>query len=63
MEQQSPPAMRTYLKRNDLSEKRIAFFCTNEGSGADDAFSCLRALARNQDPVAQLVVGEALKDR
>ncbi len=55
--------MRTYLKRNDLSEKRIAFFCTNEGSGADDAFSCLRALARNQDPVAQLVVGEALKDR
>ena len=57
-----PPAMRTYLNRNDLSKKKIALFCTNEGSSAENTLSSPIALARNQNPLAQLVVSKVLKN-
>ena len=56
-----PPAMRTYLNRNDLS-KKIALFCTNAGSSAENTLSSLITLARNQNPLAQLVVSKVLKN-
>jgi flavodoxin len=32
------PATRTYLKENDLSQKRVALFSTSEGRGSEKIF-------------------------
>ena len=57
-----PPAMRTYLNKNDLSNKKTALFNTSD-SGEDSTFSAMRELAKNQNPVAQLVVRKPLKNK
>ena len=57
------PAMRTYLNKNDLSKKKIAFFNTNDSDESQNTFSVMRELAKNQKPVAELVVSKVQKDK
>ncbi len=56
------PAMRTYLNRDDISKKKIALFNTS-GSGKANTPPHMKELAKNQDPVAQLVLGKVLKNK
>jgi hypothetical protein len=42
------PAMRTYLNKNDMSKKKIAFFNTNYSDEDSNAFSVMSELAKNQ---------------
>jgi len=58
-----PPAMRTYLNKNDLSKKKIAFFNANDSDEVKNTFSVMRELAKNQNPVAQLVVSKVQKNK
>jgi flavodoxin len=58
-----PPAMRTYLNKNDLSKNKIAFFNTNDSDENQNTFSVMRELAKNQNPVAELVVSKVQKDK
>ena len=58
-----PPAMRTYLNKNDLSKKKIAFFNTNGSDEVQNTFSTRRELAKNQDPGAELVVSKVQKNK
>ena len=56
-------AIRTYLKRNDLSEKKVAILCTNEGMGKEKALERTKALISNVNIVGKLVVSKALENR
>ncbi len=58
-----PPAMRTYLNRNDLSKKKIALFNTNNSDDEQNTFSMVAELAGGQEPVAQLVLSKIKKKR
>jgi flavodoxin len=58
-----PPAMRTYLNKNDLSKNKIAFFNTNYSDEGNNTFSVMRELAKNLTPVAQLVVNKVKKNK
>jgi flavodoxin len=56
-------AIRTYLKRTDLSEKKVAIFCTNEGMGKEKALGRTKALISDANIVGELVVSKALENR
>ncbi len=58
-----PPAMRTYIKRVDLSENKVAFFNTNESDETQNTFSAMKKLTSNQTPVGKLVVSDVSKDK
>jgi flavodoxin len=57
------PAIRTYLKENDLSQKRIALFSTNEGRGSEKTLAMMKSLIPNGDIVGELEVTKALENR
>lgn len=57
------PAIRTYLNRNDLSEKKVAIFCTKEGNGKEKALARIKPLISNGNFVGELVVSKALDNR
>jgi flavodoxin len=57
------PAIRTYLKENDLSQKRIALFSTNEGRGSEKTLAMIKSLITNGDIVGELGVTKALENR
>jgi flavodoxin len=50
------PAIRTYLKQNSLAGKRVAVFCTNDGSGAEKAVEKTKELLPNSTLAEHLVV-------
>jgi flavodoxin len=56
------PAIRTYLSNNDLSGKKVAIFCTNEGSGGAKAIARTKVLIANGDFTEHLVVSNAIKN-
>jgi flavodoxin len=57
------PAIRTYLKENDLSQKRIALFSTNEGRGAEKTLGMMKSLIPNGNIVGELGITKALENR
>jgi flavodoxin len=57
------PAIRTYLKENDLSQKRIALFSTNEGRGSEKTIAMMKSLIPNGDIVGELGITKALENR
>jgi flavodoxin len=57
------PAIRTYLKENDLSQRRIALFSTNEGRGGEKTLAMMKSLIRNGDIVGELGISKALENR
>jgi flavodoxin len=48
-----PPAIRTYLDRTDLVDKKLVLFCTQDGMGAERVFNNLRHLARGAQIVGE----------
>jgi flavodoxin len=48
------PAIRTYLKENNLAQKKIALFCTNEGRGSEKTLAMMKSLIPNGDIVGEL---------
>jgi flavodoxin len=57
------PAIRTYLKENDLSQKRVALFSTNEGRGNEKTLSMMKSLIPSGDIVGELGITKALENR
>jgi flavodoxin len=58
----STPAVRTYLRKNDLSSKKLAFFCTLDGNNSEKAILNLRKLLPSGNIVCVLAVKKALKN-
>ena len=56
-------AIRTYLKRNDFAGKKVAIFCTNEGTGKEKALERTKNLVANGNIVGELVVSKTLVNR
>ena len=52
------PAIRTYLKQNNLTGKRVALFCTNEGNGAEKALEKMKELLPNSRLTETLIVSK-----
>ena len=57
------PAVRTYLRGNNFSEKRVALFCTNLGSEPERVFKTLKELMSGCSFVGELTITNAQKDR
>jgi len=56
------PAIRTYLRKNDLSKKKIALFCTLGFTNEDKAAENTKALLPNSNIVGTLAIKKALKN-
>ena len=46
-----PPAIRTFLGQSYLNNKKVVFFCTQDGMGAGRVFNNLRLLAKGAEIV------------
>lgn len=57
------PAVRTYLEDNKFSEKRVAIFCTNNGSRSERVFKTLKEIMNGCIFVGELAISNAQKDR
>ena len=57
------PAIRTCLKENDLSKKRVALFSTNEGRGSEKTLAMMKCLIPNGYVVGELGITKALENR
>jgi flavodoxin len=57
------PATRTYLKRNDLSGKKVAVFCTSEGTGNEKALARLKSLIPNGNIVGGITISKTLENQ
>ena len=57
------PAVRTYLKENSFSEKKVALFCSNLGSKSDRLFKTLKELMPGCNFIGELTVTKAQKER
>ncbi len=57
------PAIRTYLKENDLAGKNVAVFSTNEGRGNEKTLAMLRSLIPQGNIVGELGISKALSNR
>ncbi len=57
------PAIRTYLKQNDLAGKNVAIFSTNDGRGNEKTLEMLRSLIPKGNIVGELGISKALNSR
>ena len=57
------PAIRTYLKDNNLSGKKVAIFSTNEGRGNEKTLAMIRSLIPRGNIVGELGVSKALENQ
>lgn len=57
------PAVRTYLRNNNFSEKRVALFCTSLGSQPKRLFKTFKELMSGCNFVGELTITNAQKDR
>ncbi len=58
-----PPAIRTFLDRADLKDKKLALFCTQDGMGATRVFNNLRLLAKGAEIVDQKYFNRVEKNK
>ena len=56
-------AIKTYLTRNDLSGKKVAIFCTNDGMGKEKAVERTKAIISEGNIVGELVVSKVIENR
>ena len=56
------PAITTYLKKIKLTGKSVAFFCTNEGSGAETTFKKLKELTTGSIIVGTLAISNVSQE-
>jgi flavodoxin len=57
------PAIRTYLKRNNLSGKKVAVFCTSEGTGSGKALARLKSLTPNGNIVGAITISKTFENQ
>ncbi len=57
------PAVRTYLKNNNFSGKKVALFSTSLGSQSDRVFKTLKEIMQGCIFVGELAISNAQKDR
>ena len=55
------PAIRTYLKENDLSQKKIALFSTSEGRGSEKTLAMMKSLIINADIISELGITKTIE--
>jgi flavodoxin len=58
-----PPAIRTFLVKNDFRRKKIAFFVTVGGNKPQKALNSMNEIISPQNSIAELGITEALKDK
>jgi flavodoxin len=58
-----PPAIRTYLQSVDLTNKKVALFCTQDSTGAERVFNNLRRMAKGADIVAEKYFNKVNKNK
>lgn len=58
-----PPAMRTYLKRHSLSNKKIALFNTNYSDESQNTFETMKKLAGKSNTVGEMVVSKISENK
>lgn len=58
-----PPAIRTFLTGKDFKDKRVALFCTQDGSGAERVFNNLRRLTVGADIVSEKSFNKVVKNK
>ena len=58
-----PPAIRTFLVKNDFGRKKIAFFVTVGGDKPQKALNAMKGIISPQNPIAELGITEALEDK
>ncbi len=56
------PAIRTYLSKNDISKKKVALFCTLNGTKEDKVIANTKALLPNNNIVGTLAIKKVLKN-
>ena len=56
------PAIRTFLRNNDFSSKKVAFFVTVEGDKPNKALNAMKEIISPQTPVEELGITNALKN-
>jgi len=57
------PAIRTYLKENDLTDKRVAIFSTNEGRGNEKTLAMMKTLLPEAKITGEIGISKALENR
>ena len=57
------PAVRTYLKNNTFSKKKVAIFCTSQGSQPDRVFKTFKEIMQGCIFVGELAITNPQKDR
>jgi len=57
------PAIRTYLKENNLLQKKIALFSTSEGRGSEKTLAMMKSLIPNADIVGELGITKTIENR
>jgi len=58
-----PPAIRTFLIKTDLQDKRVVFFCTQDSMGAGRVFNNLRVLAKGAEIVDEKFFNKVNQDK
>ena len=58
-----PPAIRTFLDRADLKNKKLALFCTQDSMGAERVFNNLRLLASGAEVLDQKYFNRVEKNK
>ena len=58
-----PPAIRTFLVKNDFRRKKIAVFVTVGGNKPQKALNSMKEIISPQNSIAELGITEALKDK
>jgi flavodoxin len=56
------PAIRTYIGQNKSKFKKVAFFCTQGGSAAQETFREMEIISKKPVSVLQLRTGQVMKN-
>ena len=57
------PAIRTYLKKNSFTGKKVALFCTNDGNGGEKTIEKLKELLLNSTLAEPLIVSKVAENK
>lgn len=57
------PALRTFLNKFDLSDRKVVLFCTQDSSGAEKVFNSLRVMTKGADVIDEKYFNKVLKNK
>ncbi len=58
-----PPAIRTFLQQHYWENKKIVFFCTQDGMGAERVFTSLRLATKGADIISEKFFNKVQKNK